>query len=147
MGLNVRSLVTDHFWLVLLLSAGAILFFVLFPLFAVLLVAVAVFGFFTGGIWSWAPIWLPELFPTRMRATAVAFCFNAPRWISCSGPLIAGTLIVALGGYGRAATLVGLFFIVGAVAAVFLPETNGEPLPETVAPASSAGAEAPLRAG
>jgi hypothetical protein len=51
-----------------------------------LLVAVTVFGFFTGGIWAWAPIWLPELFPTRMRGTAVAFCFNAPRWISCIGP-------------------------------------------------------------
>jgi MFS family permease len=28
-----------------------------------LLIAVTIFGFFTGGIWSWAPIWLPELFP------------------------------------------------------------------------------------
>ena len=100
-----------------------------------LLAAVTVFGFFTGGIWSWAPIWLPELFPTRMRGTAVAFCFNAPRWISCAGPLIAGTLIVGLGGYGPAATIVGLFFILGVVAAPFLPETKGEPLPETLAPA------------
>ena len=58
-----------------------------------LLAAVTVFGFFTGGIWAWAPVWLPELFPTRMRGTAVAFCFNAPRWLSCTGPLIAGTLI------------------------------------------------------
>ena len=99
-----------------------------------LLAAVAVFGFFTGGIWSWAPIWLPELFPTRMRGTAVAFCFNAPRWISCAGPLIAGTLIVGLGGYGPAATIVGLFFILGVVAAPFLPETKGKPLPETLAP-------------
>ena len=33
-----------------------------------------------------------------MRATAVAFSFNAPRFISCMGPLIAGTLIVSLGG-------------------------------------------------
>jgi MFS family permease len=106
-----------------------------------LLVAVTVFGFFTGGIWAWAPIWLPELFPTRMRGTAVAFCFNAPRWISCIGPLIAGTLIVALGGYGRAATIVGLFFILGVIAAPFLPETKGKPLPhalwrETPAPAT-----------
>ena len=100
-----------------------------------LLIAVTVFGFFTGGIWAWAPIWLPELFPTRMRGTAVAFCFNAPRWISCIGPLIAGTLIVALGGYGPAATIVGLFFILGIVAAPFLPETNGKPLPETLEPA------------
>jgi MFS family permease len=97
-----------------------------------LLVAVTVFGFFTGGIWSWAPIWLPELFPTRMRGTAVAFCFNAPRWISCVGPLIAGTLIVALGGYGPAATIVGMFFILGVVVAPFLPETRGRPLPHTV---------------
>jgi MFS family permease len=97
-----------------------------------LLVAVTVFGFFTGGIWAWAPVWLPELFPTRMRGTAVAFCFNAPRWISCIGPLIAGALIVGLGGYGPAATIVGLFFIVGVVAAPFLPETKGKPLPHTV---------------
>jgi MFS family permease len=97
-----------------------------------LLVAVSVFGFFSIGIWAWAPIWLPELFPTRMRGTAVAFCYNAPRWIACTGPLIAGTLIVSLGGYGPAATIVALFFIVGFVAALFLPETKGRPLLDTV---------------
>ncbi len=97
-----------------------------------LLVAVGVFGFFTLGIWAWAPVWLPELFPTRLRGTAVAFCFNAPRFISCIGPLIAGALIVGLGGYGAAATIVGLFFILGLLAAPFLPETRGRPLPDTV---------------
>jgi MFS family permease len=107
-----------------------------------LLAAVTVFGFFTGGIWAWAPVWLPELFPTRMRGTAVAFCFNAPHWISCAGPLIAGTLIVGLGGYGPAATSVGLFFILGVAAAPFLPETNGKPLPETLSPVMPAGASA-----
>jgi MFS family permease len=96
---------------------------------AVLLVCVGVFGFFSIGIWAWAPIWLPELFPTRMRGTAVAYCFNAPRWISCVGPLIAGTLIVSLGGFGVAATIIGLFFILGFVVAPFLPETKGKPLP------------------
>jgi MFS family permease len=94
-----------------------------------LLVLVGVFGFFTIGIWAWAPIWLPELYPTRMRGTAVAFVFNAPRFISCIGPLIAGTLIVGLGGFGPAATLVGLFFVLGLIAAPFLPETKGKPLP------------------
>src|SRR5205085_1450226 len=58
---------------------------------AVVLSLVGVFGFFTLGIWAWAPVWLPELFPTRMRGTATAFVFNAPRFISCLGPLVAGT--------------------------------------------------------
>jgi len=105
----------------------------------VLLLLVGVFGFFTQGIWAWAPIWLPELFPTHLRATAVAFTFNAPRFISCVGPLVAGSLIVALGGYGRAATLVGLFFILGLIAAPFLPETRGKPLPERMTPVTSRG--------
>jgi MFS family permease len=107
----------------------------------VLLFCVAVFGFFTLGIWAWAPIWLPELFPTHIRGTAVAFAFNAPRFISASGPLIAGSLIVALGGYGRAATIVGLFYVLGLVVAPFLPETNGQPLPEAVSPSLPLGPE------
>jgi MFS family permease len=98
----------------------------------VVLFLVGVFGFFSLGIWAWAPVWLPELFPTRMRGTAVAFVFNAPRFISCVGPLIAGTLIVALGGYGWAATYVGLFFLLGVLAAPFLPETKGKPLPHAL---------------
>jgi MFS family permease len=109
----------------------------------VLLLCVGVFGFFSLGIWAWAPIWLPELFPTRMRATAVAFSFNAPRFISCIGPLIAGTLIVSLGGYGPAATIVGLFFVLGLVAAPFLPETNGKPLPEMTSPQLALGGAQP----
>jgi uncharacterized membrane protein len=40
-----------------------------------------------------------------------------------------GTLIVGLGGYDPAATLVGSFFVLGLIAAPFLPETKGKPLP------------------
>jgi MFS family permease len=96
-----------------------------------LLVWVAVFGFFTLGIWAWAPVWLPEMFPTRMRGTAIGFCFNAPRLLGCIGPLIAGTLVVGLGGYGPAATIIGLFFVMGFLLAPFMPETKGRPLPGT----------------
>jgi MFS family permease len=102
----------------------------------VLLAWVGVFGFFTVGIWAWAAVWLPELFPTRMRGTAIAFCFNAPRLIACIGPLIAGTLIVGLGGYGPAAMIIGLFFVVGFLVAPFLPETRGRPLPGAIEEAS-----------
>src|SRR5690349_22747687 len=95
-----------------------------------LLLAFAVYGFFVQGVFSWTPIWLPELFPTRMRATAAGFIFNAPRLISAVAPLIAGTLIVSLGGYSKTATIVGLFYILGLIAVSFLPETRGTPLPE-----------------
>jgi MFS family permease len=96
-----------------------------------LLFAFSVYGFFVLGIFAWMPIWLPELFPTRLRATAAAFCFNAPRLISSIGPLVAGGLIVSLGGYAQAATIVGSFYILGLLATPFLPETKGKALPET----------------
>ncbi len=95
-----------------------------------LLLAFAIYGFFIQGCFSWTPIWLPELFPTRMRATAAGFIFNAPRLISAIAPLAAGTIIVGLGGYGRAATIIGMFYILGLIAVPFLPETRGKPLPE-----------------
>jgi hypothetical protein len=44
--------------------------------------------------------------------------------------------------YSPAATIVGSFFILGVVAAPFLPETNGKPLPETLS-AAAALAERP----
>jgi len=96
-----------------------------------LLAAFALYGFFIQGCFSWTPIWLPELFPTRMRATAAGFIFNAPRLISAIAPLIAGTLIVSLGGYGKAATIIGMFYLLGLLAVPFLPETRGKPLPES----------------
>ncbi|MGH6672870.1 MAG: MFS transporter [Xanthobacteraceae bacterium] len=95
-----------------------------------LLVVFAIFGFFTQGVFSWTAVWLPELFPTRMRATAAGFIFNIPRLISFVAPLIAGSLIVSLGGYGKTASIIGLFYILGLIAVPFLPETKGKPLSE-----------------
>src|ERR1043165_1903141 len=80
-----------------------------------LLFSFAAFGFFIQGIFSWTPIWLPELFPTRMRATAAGFIFNAPRLISAAAPLVAGTIIAGLGGYSKAATIIGMFYVLGLV--------------------------------
>lgn len=97
-----------------------------------LLLVAAINAFFSLGQYSWMSVWLPELFPTRMRATGIAFCFNAPRFVAFIGPLIAGTLIVQFGGYGNAATLVSLIYILGLVTLPFLPETRGKPLPENV---------------
>ena len=93
-----------------------------------LLAAVAL-GWFASGQYTWMAAWLPELFPTRMRATAAAFVFNAPRLIAWVGPLISGALIANLGGYSQAAITISIVYLLGLAAAPFLPETNGKPLP------------------
>jgi hypothetical protein len=64
--------------------------------------------------------------------------------ISAIAPLIAGSLIVGLGGYGKAATIIGLFYILGLVTVPFLPETNGKPLPDSAPSALAPKAEAPF---
>jgi len=94
-----------------------------------LLVAAAANGFFTLGQYCWMPVWLPELFPTRSRATGIAFAFNAPRLIAFLGPMFAGTLIVAFGGYSRTAMIFSLIYILGFCVTPLLPETRGKPLP------------------
>ncbi|MBV8748026.1 MAG: MFS transporter [Xanthobacteraceae bacterium] len=95
-----------------------------------LLVMAGLLGVFVSGQYTWMSAWLPELFPTRMRATAAGFVFNMPRLIAWVGPLISGWIIANFGGFGRAATAVSLIYIISLAAAPFLPETNGKPLPD-----------------
>jgi MFS family permease len=95
-----------------------------------LLVLVAgINGFFTLGLYSWMPVWLPELFPTRMRATGMAFAFNAPRFVAFLGPLFAGMLIAQFGGFSKTAVAFSVIYVIGFLAVPFLPETKGKPLP------------------
>jgi MFS family permease len=97
-----------------------------------LLFVAAVNGFFTNGQYCWLPAWLPELFPTRIRATALAFAINAPRFIAFLGPVLAGTLIAKFGGFGTMAVSISFIYVLGFLAAFFLPETRGKPLPENI---------------
>ena len=95
----------------------------------ILLVCAGLLGVFVSGQYTWMSAWLPELFPTRVRATGAGFVFNMPRLIAWVGPLIAGTLIANFGGFGRAAMAISLIYILSLVCAPFLPETKGKPLP------------------
>jgi MFS family permease len=94
------------------------------------LVAAAALGWFATGQYTWMSAWLPELFPTRMRATGAGFVFNMPRFVAWMGPLLSGTLIATFGGFAQAAMVIGSVYVLGLVAAPFLPETRGQPLPE-----------------
>ena len=99
---------------------------------SLLLVVAGFLGFFASGQFTWMSAWLPELFPTQLRATAVGFIFNAPRVVAAIGVLVAGTLIVYFGGYGNAAMIVAAIYVMGLISGPFLPETRGKPLPESV---------------
>ena len=122
-----RKPVTIVFFVMALLMTP-VLFFWTTDLKLLLLLA-TVNAFFSNGQYTWMPVWLPELYPTRMRATALAFAFNGPRFIAFLGPLLAGTMITQFGGFGRAAMVLASIYVVGIIAAFFLPETKGSPLP------------------
>ena len=87
-------------------------------------------GFFNNGIFSGFPIYLPELYPTRIRATGAGFCFNAGRVLASMGPFLTGFLVSALGSFGRAASAIALIYLLGLLILPFAPETRGRPLPQ-----------------
>jgi MFS family permease len=86
-------------------------------------------GFFNNGIFSGFPIYLPELYPTRIRATGAGFCFNIGRILAASGPFVTGYLVTLLGSFGLAVCVVALIYLVGLLILPFAPETKGQPLP------------------
>jgi MFS family permease len=94
------------------------------------LLLLPILGFFNNGIFSGFPIYLPELYPTAIRATGAGFCFNAGRVIASLGPLLTGTLTAILGSFGHAASAIALIYLVGLLILPFAPETKGRPLPD-----------------
>ncbi len=87
-------------------------------------------------------IYLPELFPTRLRATGTSFCYNVGRFIAASGPLMLGYLTANVFAYASqegqypdlpfryAGLAMCSVFLLGLVVLPFLPETKDKPLPE-----------------
>jgi MFS family permease len=96
-------------------------------------------------------IYLPELFPTRLRSTGTSFCYNVGRFIAASGPVTLGVLAANLGAKAKAVlpaaasdamkataeldafrtagSYMSSVFLLGSIALMFLPETKGRPLP------------------
>jgi MFS family permease len=93
-------------------------------------------GFCTCGIFGVIIVYLPELYPTRLRTTGTGFCYNIARYITATGPLVLGKLTVLFGSLGfampirPAAMSLALIYLLGLAVVPFAPETKGQPLPE-----------------
>jgi MFS family permease len=109
-------------------------------------------GFCQLALFAGFAIYLPELFPIRLRSTGTSFCYNVGRFIAASGPFTLGMLQVhlakaatdALGpsasdiaiaaarleAFRNACCYISSIFLVGLIALLFLPETKGRAMPE-----------------
>ncbi|QOV91839.1 MFS transporter [Humisphaera borealis] len=91
-------------------------------------------AFLAGGtsaaFYGWLPLYLPELFPTRVRATAQGIAFNFGRIFAAAGALMGGQLMLLWGDYAKMGAAISLIYVVGMVVIWFAPETRGKPLPE-----------------
>jgi len=81
-------------------------------------------GYFGHGYFSMFGAMLSELFPTRIRATAQGFCYNAGRGVSAFAPFIIGALVPRLG-FAIVLAIDALFFALAGVLIWLLPETKG----------------------
>lgn len=106
---------------------------------AKMLVSVFVAGGATAAFYGWFPLYLPELFPTSIRATCQGFAYNFGRVLSAIGSLQTAALTayfaagvapnrIEIDAFPNAgATLAGIY-ILGVFIIWLGPETKGQPL-------------------
>lgn len=70
--------------------------------------------------------YIPELFPTAIRATATGFCFNIGRVFTATAVFFVGTLVGIMGGFGPALLLFSIPFLIALVTAFFSPDSGGK---------------------
>ncbi len=95
------------------------------------LVLVGLVGSVTAAFYGWLPLYLPELFPTRIRATGQGVCYNSGRLFAAGGALGQGQLMSFYNGsFAKAGAVITLVYILGMVLIWFAPETKDKALPE-----------------
>jgi len=75
-------------------------------------------------------LWLPELYPTRLRATGFGFSTSVGRFVGALGPYVVGLLIARLGNMGRGVAQTAWIFVLGLLLLPFARETRGRGMPE-----------------
>jgi len=104
---------TDAYWMVALMGAAQL----------------SVFAGFA--------IYLPELFPSRVRSTGTSFCYNLGRFAAAAGSFFSAVLskevfaaYVPPLNLRYSAMAMCCIFLIGLLTLPFAPETKGKPLPE-----------------
>jgi MFS transporter, SHS family, sialic acid transporter len=96
-----------------------------------LLIWAFISGGLTASFYGWLPLYLPELFKTRVRATGQGFGFNFGRMLAAIGvmqlPVIRTEFNV---GFEVACPAISLVYLIGMIIIWFAPETKGKPLPD-----------------
>lgn len=116
------------------ISLGAVvltcgIFIVSQPLAASFLPLVFAQGLVSTLFFGWLPLCLPELFPTRVRATGTGIAYNSGRFVSAAGALGAGALMAWSGGdYAKVGVISGLVYALGLVVIWFAPDTSRQSL-------------------
>lgn len=97
----------------------------------VLLVVAGLVAAISAAFYGWLPLYLPELFPTKVRATGQGFSYNFGRILAAIGALQTGNLLTYFeGDYAKACSVAAGVYFFGLILIAFAPETKGKPLPE-----------------
>lgn len=90
-----------------------------------------VFGLVGVVYFGWLPLYLPELFPTRVRATGTGISFNTGRAIAAIVVLSTVPFVKLFGGdYAKIGLWTGSIYAVGMLIILFAPRTDGSSLKE-----------------
>ncbi|MFA6543652.1 MAG: MFS transporter [Limisphaerales bacterium] len=88
-------------------------------------------GAATASFYGFFPLYLPELFPTAVRATGQGFAFNFGRIIAAVGGMQTANLMKLFdNSFPKAASVMAAIYVVGMFLVWLGPETKGRELPE-----------------
>ncbi|MBM3861794.1 MAG: MFS transporter [Verrucomicrobia bacterium] len=88
-------------------------------------------GFVATLFFGWLALYLPELFPTRVRATGTGLAYNSGRFATAVGVMMAGMLFTSLGGnYPKVGALCATIYALGMIAIWWAPDTSRKSLDE-----------------
>jgi MFS family permease len=86
-------------------------------------------GFF-GGNFAMYNLWLPEQYPTAIRASAFAFVTSFGRFIGAGVNFLIGAGVAAYGSVGIPVAMTSCAFVIGLLLLPLCVETRGETLPQ-----------------